>query len=730
MIVESMKQITKKTVGIYKITNKQRGKHYIGSSNNIYKRWWEHRKWLRLGNHANVHLQRAWIKYGEDSFTFEVIEKCSLETGLDTLKQLEQTYLDKMFKESAGMFYNIAKTADRPDANNNKISVLQVDPKTNEVVSTFSSIEEAGQAVGMLAGNIGNCCRGIAMTAGGYRWKYADPQKASEFQEKQGEHGGHGRKSVCKIDPKTGNVVETYASIAEAAEKNGCKTVHIFSVLNGSRKTTKGLVFAYTDQPSKILPTTGCTCKICGVIFESYSKSFSTHLQMTHKLSSESYTIQYLTEFGQRPTCHSLGCMTPVRYVAFTFKEFCKNHSKLAMSKGGKVGGCAPAWNQGLTKDEDNRLLKQSLLFKGEHNPFFGHKHTEQSKELISKNKTLSNELFNQRLSDRSAEFIVSTSYDNYTSRQRTPLNMSCVVCGFKTTKTLQSFERGSLCKKCHPFTVSKAELEILDYVKGLGFELTLSGNRQLIAPLELDIVVPEKNFAVEYHGLYWHQDKKDLHLDKFEACKAKGIRLIQVFSDEWLTHNGLIKSMIANRLGVSNTAVGARRCSVVEVTHKEATKFFEHNHISGHTLSKKIFGLKFNNELICCLSLRVPRHKQYVAERKIEIARLATKQGCVVQGGFSKLLKHAVAWVKGEGFKTLMSYCDLRFGEGNVYLKNGFTLVKQNTGVNYWYTDGVQRYDRFKFRAQPGKSEALVAEEAKVHKIYGCGNSLYEMTL
>jgi len=38
-----------------------------------------------------------------------------------------------------------------------------------------------------------------------------------------------------------------------------------------------------------------------------------------------------------------------------------------------------------------------------------------------------------------------------------------------------------------------------------------------------------------------------------------------------------------------------------------------------------------------------------------------------------------------------------------------------------------VVRYDRFRFRAQSGKSEKEVAQENKVYRIYGCGNYLYE---
>ncbi len=60
--------------GIYKITNKVNGYYYLGSSVNTEERkrvhWWA----LRNSRHENLKLQRAWNKYGEESFEFSVVE--------------------------------------------------------------------------------------------------------------------------------------------------------------------------------------------------------------------------------------------------------------------------------------------------------------------------------------------------------------------------------------------------------------------------------------------------------------------------------------------------------------------------------------------------------------------------------------------------------------------------------------------------------------------------------
>ena len=59
---------------IYKITNLIDGKVYIGQTINYNRRKANHFRKLELGTHANVHLQRAYDKYGRDSFKIEIIE--------------------------------------------------------------------------------------------------------------------------------------------------------------------------------------------------------------------------------------------------------------------------------------------------------------------------------------------------------------------------------------------------------------------------------------------------------------------------------------------------------------------------------------------------------------------------------------------------------------------------------------------------------------------------------
>lgn len=62
--------------GIYKCTCVSNGCSYIGQARFLLKRKQQHISELRHNKHYNTHFQRAWNKYGEENFTWEVLELC------------------------------------------------------------------------------------------------------------------------------------------------------------------------------------------------------------------------------------------------------------------------------------------------------------------------------------------------------------------------------------------------------------------------------------------------------------------------------------------------------------------------------------------------------------------------------------------------------------------------------------------------------------------------------
>lgn len=108
--------------GIYKITNLLNGDFYIGSSKNMLRRKDEHFKKLKSNTHQNIILQRAWDKYGEINFIFEIVEEC----GVDLLLDRENVYLSECPK------YNIVRVAKGGDTISNN-------PKRELIIKKISN---------------------------------------------------------------------------------------------------------------------------------------------------------------------------------------------------------------------------------------------------------------------------------------------------------------------------------------------------------------------------------------------------------------------------------------------------------------------------------------------------------------------------------------------------------------------------------------------------------------
>jgi len=625
-----------------------------------------------------------------------------------------------------------------------KKAIYQLNKESQEIIQEWSSAVDVEKELGYNSRRISQVCKGKAVSSNGFKWCYVNEKEREKYSQKEpSERISY--QIIFDVDLANNfSIKKAYSSFREISkdiqQDEGFIRINCF---RNNLPVSKLSNFCYIknhvfikkehykeakkifDEAEKFI----CQVPNCNQLYFS-KRALATHLQLEHNLTSEQYTVKHLYG-GNYPICPACGERT--RYVSFSFKEYCKKHANMAMKKGGKVGGKSEAWNKGKTKKDDKRLMQQSILSRGSRNPFYGKQHTDETKKSISQQKLITEEEYNNRINSRKNEFEVLTPYEEYTSRQRQKLEMRCVKCGRKTKRTLSSFEKGCLCKKCHPFTVSRAELEIGDYIENvLGFKIERN-SRSVIPPKELDIFVPERKFAIEFNGLYWHGDGREenkklfdkrAHLKKTIECQEKGITLMHIFSDEWREQEELMKSMISARLSSKNISkIFARKCSIRELSTEEAKIFFEQSHISGHVRAIKSWGLIYEDEIVCAISVRKAFHKKY--DNYIEIARFASKPFCIVTGGYSKLIKKVEEMAKLEGFGGILSYCDRRFGEGNVYVQSGYELLK-SSDISYWYTDGQERFNRFKFKAQKNKPEKIVAEENGVFKVFGCGNNVY----
>lgn len=80
-------------MGVYAIRNILTNRSYVGSSNQIARRWESHKLALKKGKHHSPFLQRAWDSHGEVAFVFEVLEAVQDQS---LLFEREQHWIDEL----------------------------------------------------------------------------------------------------------------------------------------------------------------------------------------------------------------------------------------------------------------------------------------------------------------------------------------------------------------------------------------------------------------------------------------------------------------------------------------------------------------------------------------------------------------------------------------------------------------------------------------------------------
>ncbi len=261
-----------------------------------------------------------------------------------------------------------------------------------------------------------------------------------------------------------------------------------------------------------------------------------------------------------------------------------------------------------------------------------------------------------------------------------------------KSHITLSRQEPNKGCPFCFQ-SRSKAELEIEEYIKSLGF-LTehICFESSILKRFELDIYIPEKKIGVEYNGSYYHKtlpicsNSKDrmYHNFKYYSCKELGIRLISIFDVDWEEKKEKIKSFLKDLLVSTPCRVGARKCKVEKISKLEANKFYNLYHILGSTTVESVsYGLFYKDELLSCMSFQKGRYKEG-KESVWTLTRFVTKSEYVIIGGASKLLK---LFEKEYTPSILVSYSDNDYFSGNLYSVLGFSCCGDTKYPRYyWY--------------------------------------------
>jgi hypothetical protein len=288
-------------------------------------------------------------------------------------------------------------------------------------------------------------------------------------------------------------------------------------------------------------------------------------------------------------------------------------------------------------------------------------------------------------------------------------------------------------CKNCTN-NISIPQFEIGEFIKSLGFEIE-HNNRKIIAPLEIDIYIPELKMGIEYCGLRWHGEKnsskdKQYHLNKLQLMNKQGKDLITIFSDEYNYLPDIVFQRIQSRLKTNKNRNKwyARKLQVQYIDSNTSDRFLERYHIQGKCNASIRLGLFNKTELIAVMTFSKTRF----GNGNYELVRYSSND--IIVGGVERLFNR---FIQDYNPIEIVSYADLRWSKGELYYKLGFNLDHIST-PNYWY----YVYDRIKKRMNrlnftkkklvkqgydPNKTEWEIMQELGYDRIWDCGNLVFK---
>lgn len=289
----------------------------------------------------------------------------------------------------------------------------------------------------------------------------------------------------------------------------------------------------------------------------------------------------------------------------------------------------------------------------------------------------------------------------------------------------------GHGCPECASTQyVSRFEKEVADCVRSLGI-VPETSVRRLPGVAELDIFIPYLGIAIECQGIYWHSERfkaKGVHAAKRAACEALGIRLIQIWEDDWAERRQVVERMLAHKLGVSTEPrIGARSTTARSATTAEAREFLNANHIQGFTGATHYLALEHEGRLAALMSL-----KRTGKPGELRLERYAT--AAHVLGGQSKLIRFAERVVPG--WSHLITFADHEVSDGGLYERTGWVRDGE-LAPDYKYVVQGRRVHKFNYRLarfrddpaleyEEGFSERRLAELNGISRVWDSGKTRY----
>jgi len=259
---------------------------------------------------------------------------------------------------------------------------------------------------------------------------------------------------------------------------------------------------------------------------------------------------------------------------------------------------------------------------------------------------------------------------------------------------------------------ISTQHSSIINFLNEHNIEFKINC-RQIIKPKELDIVITNHNVAIEINGLYWHSETKlgkRYHLDKHNDCLNKNIELLQFWDTEIIDKFNIVKSILSTKLKLNNiTKIYGRNTEIRKLKYFQVSEFLENNHLQGKRSSNINYGLYHNEELVMIATFN--KHKKY----DYELVRMCSKLNTNIVGGAQKLMK---IFINTYNPTNLVSYCDKRIFNGNVYTK---------LNLNY-QGDSLPNYFYFNINNYKLQSRIMYQKHKLKHKLKNYDENLTEI--
>lgn len=269
---------------------------------------------------------------------------------------------------------------------------------------------------------------------------------------------------------------------------------------------------------------------------------------------------------------------------------------------------------------------------------------------------------------------------------------------------------------------VSKGETELYEFVKTLCPDAVQTHRK--IEGREVDIFIPSKNIAIEYNGIYWHQEQfkgQNGHADKLRVCNENGVRLVQIWEDTWKFKRNTVELFVTNLLGCTARKVNARNCIISTPSAEETSIFLNKHHMQGATGHATIrLGLRLKDELVAIMTFsKCPGNVKLYGDstRVFQLTRYCSVGS--IRGGFSRLLKYASL---NNAMRRVYSFADLETVDilRNVYLTNDFKF-HHILKPDYKYLTSAGRVHKFRFRQEEleGTIPSKIWDSGKVCFVY-----------